>query len=103
MVTTTIEQSKKLVELGLKPETADMYWMHVQGKDINKDFWKVEIIQLWWKPYKGIKDNYIPAWSLGALLRLLPIMLKNYWRWILTRHNGGYSCTYVNAGKTFHS
>lgn len=67
---TDLEQSKKLAET-LQLESADMYWIHVDdGGD--RDFWKVETIQLSWRPYKGIKDNYIPAWSFAALFDALP-------------------------------
>ncbi len=68
---TTTEQSKKLVELGLNPDTADM--------SIVKDntycnglaaFNGVTLCQ----NYHEIKDktNYIPCWSLGALLEVMP-------------------------------
>ena len=61
-ICTTLEQSKKLLELGLKPETADMY--------IFDD-----------EVYIG-KPNVddIPAWSLHRLIELLPqdIHLDDY-------------------------
>lgn len=59
---TTIEQSKKLLELGLKPETADMcYHEHTAYIDgTPKVGYKV-----------GVTDG-IPCWSIGALLELMP-------------------------------
>ena len=56
-ICTTIEQSKKLLEMGLKPETADMVqidgsWIYIIDKYI---------------PY----EDYIPAWSLHRLLCML--------------------------------
>ena len=61
-------------------------------------------------PYSSLgyhKDNdfqyCIPCWSLSALLKLMPILLEGYWRWILTGHSSGYSCTYLNGDKAFHS
>lgn len=74
MITTTIEQSKELHRLGLPAESADMYWSHVQNQ--TKDFWKLEVIQRYWRPYKGV-DSYIPAWSLSALLEVMPN--NDYW------------------------
>lgn len=63
---TTIEQSKKLVELGLNPETADMCYPHFirHGADTyNKT---PEIAE-------GIDYPYeMPCWSLGALMELMP-------------------------------
>lgn len=67
---TTIEQSDKLVALGLDPQTCDMsYWM-----DINNQF-RIQ-------PYKdgaitnnlfSFRNGYIkPCWSLVALLNLIP-------------------------------
>ena len=56
---TTIEQSKKLTELGLSRETSDMfYWC---GTDLRIGGYKAQD-----------KDTDIPAWSLSALLGLIP-------------------------------
>lgn len=63
---TTTEQSKKLVELGLNPGTADMCYPHFirHGADTyNKT---PEIAE-------GIDYPYeMPCWSLGALLEVMP-------------------------------
>ena len=56
---TTIEQSKKLLELGLKPETADCVHFSVNGKEY------LTIID---EPEFDEED--IPAWSLHRLLEL---------------------------------
>ena len=72
MIATTIEQSKKLLELGLNPETADMSY--------NPNFYD-ETYELTVHPYKdwippkyteGHNFNLLPAWSLSALLELMP-------------------------------
>jgi len=62
---TTIEQSKKLVELGLNPETADMWWTPLNWQLTE---YYVEVKQ------DGISTpkNPIPCWSLGALMELMP-------------------------------
>lgn len=64
-ICTTIEQSQRLLELGLKPETADMCWFN----DMQKPFCA---------PYKCFVDRaqdmkwvIYPAWSLHRLLCML--------------------------------
>ena len=66
-IATSIEESKRLLELGIDTKSADMYWIHVQREGFN-DWWKVETIQGAFKPC----SMDIPAWSLGALLDLCP-------------------------------
>lgn len=64
---TTISQSKKLLELGLSPDTADMNWFilpdTVNPKWIARTF-----------PYinDGAIDGNLPCWSLASLLGVLP-------------------------------
>lgn len=76
---TSIEQSKKLLELGLNPDTADMWWNFYS---ITTDDTTPMIIHLN-KPWAGNfnwnneKDN-VPAWSLSALLDLIPNTIGNY-------------------------
>ena len=65
-VCTTIEQSNKLIELGINPDTADMGWFKAYSL-------KGEIYKPFRKEYK--LENYktdIPAWSLHRLLKMLP-------------------------------
>ena len=64
---TTLEQSKKLIELGLDPKTADMAYA--------KGFKDLVICS----PY--IEDGFVgefdlPCWSLGALISVLPCFIK---------------------------
>ena len=57
---TSIEQSKKLLELGLSPETADMFY--IEGSSaigINVPF------------VKESEMNRIPCWSVGALIKVI--------------------------------
>lgn len=82
MYYTTIEQSKRLVELGLNPKSADMvYIMYSDGKPTNDDaelstvfeskdhkwYW-IDFIDGSW----DIRGEDIFCWSLGALLDVLP-------------------------------
>lgn len=70
MYYTTIEQSKKLMELGLDLKTADMYWAVDANIAITEPYiTKIEHETLI-PAYKGA----IPCWSVGALLELL----RNY-------------------------
>ena len=63
---TTIEQSKKLLKLGLSPESADMCWcLAVKGEP------EVVVNQ----GYNEYGDFEIPCWSLGALLMVMPDIL----------------------------
>ena len=64
-ICTTIEQSKRLLGLGLKPETADMkidlYFPNeptVTPTDVDIDWSK--------------QDEFIPTWSLYRLIELCP-------------------------------
>lgn len=61
-ICTSIEQSKKLLALGIDINTADMYY-DCNSDDI-QDKPEVAIGTVWSKD--------IPAWSLGALIELLP-------------------------------
>ena len=60
---TTIEQSCKLIELGLDKSTADMYYR--EWKRATKD---IRIAHVG----KAGKED-LPAWSLTALLELIPL------------------------------
>ena len=63
---TSIEQSKKLLELGLSPESADCMW---EQHDNESPYVTV-------KPYttlgRSIGAHAIPCWSIGALLNIMP-------------------------------
>ena len=68
-ICTSIEQSKKLIELGIDVKTADMLWTYdftvnnINGLNIISDYLKPE-------------ENDIPAWSLTALLNLIQDNIK---------------------------
>ena len=65
-ICTTIEQSKRLLELGLKKETADMVYQAIGVTPFNK-----------WKEHK-IEEDFFPAWSLHRLLSIMPTTFKCY-------------------------
>lgn len=80
-IATTIEQSKKLIELGIDVNTADMNYCNssYKGKDYVGE-WKLSLQSP--QEAKSILDmsvtswntywEIIPAWSLSALIELMP-------------------------------
>ena len=93
-ICTSIEQSKKLIELGIDITTADMYYYTVNG-----DLYKTpNIIESEDDLY--VDEKSIPACSLSALLQLMPPYLFEFERGIdLTIYpnlNGkGWHCSYM--------
>ena len=69
-ICTTKEQSRRLLELGLKKETADMCYKYFGRDSLGRRLRYNE-------PSTGVPDvNDIPAWSLHRLWELLP---KSIW------------------------
>ena len=64
---TTIEQSRKLLELGLNPETSDMFWDLMDG-----DAPEEKIPNCSWDRFDIEESEFVPAWSLDALLEAIP-------------------------------
>lgn len=64
-ICTSIEQSKKLIELGINVNTADMCYRIVAYNPNDTHVYQ---------PYcfVGTLESDIPAWSLSALLELMP-------------------------------
>ena len=58
-ICTDIEQSQKLIELGIDVGTADMYYWHGSHRLLRVNDGKCE-------------DIDVPAWSLSALMNMLP-------------------------------
>lgn len=71
-ICTTKEQSERLLALGLKKETADMFYPTISEDEHTiracwKDFWGSR------KAIDGyIRKRCIPAWSLHRLIELMP-------------------------------
>ena len=66
-IATTIEQSKRLLELGLKPETSDMH--HYKWSE---GYWEIQSC-----PPRGSNSRFIPAWSLHRLITILPLKIED--------------------------
>ena len=64
-ICTDIKQSKRLIELGIDMNTADMCYHFIEIS-------KTPLCLRWEKVHDDEKDNAIPAWSLAALLDLMP-------------------------------
>jgi len=78
-ICTTIEQSKKLIKLGVDVNIADM--TYVSMKDYGENTYHLTVGKTdvnWAKDELGnlnwndVYEKYIPAWSLTALMNLLP-------------------------------
>jgi len=72
MIGTTVEQSKKLVEIGISTDTADMHystWTIIDGEWILSPNYNDTIEEL----QEEYGNQIIPAWSLTALLKLIPM------------------------------
>lgn len=79
-IATTHEQSERLLALGLKLETADIYlekcrlpeagdyYLHALTKDINPEQWFSA----------RMNRDIVPAWSLSRLLEMMPPFLNKY-------------------------
>lgn len=117
-ICTTREQSKKLLELGISCETADMSW-HFTNMKTESLQWELKPAPLTTKenflgrieklacslykhadgtPMTGdevfdkIWGNDLPAWSLGALIALLPDEVRD------ERFNVTYYLTFDKSG-----
>ena len=69
-ICTTIEQSKKLMELGVDRKSSDMYYPNRIGMDNYA-------LSLEWKHGNKLLAQEIPAWSLSALLDIMPFCILN--------------------------
>lgn len=68
-ICTSIEQSKKLLEFGLNADTADMGYNGIENRDTGR---------IWYDKYPTTMPNVdsIPAWSLTAIINLMPEVIK---------------------------
>ena len=69
-ICTSIEQSNKLIELGLDVNTADMFWDLLDGDEPDE-----KIPNCCWDRFDITINEFVPAWSLSALLELNPFQI----------------------------
>lgn len=74
-ICTSIEQSKRLIELGINANTADMYIGNYVGESGKVDGTNVHY---YLKGESFGAPEIIPSWSLNALLELMPIETHLY-------------------------
>ena len=87
-ISTTREQSERLLALGLKKETADMkhipYSSDVVPKQYDDNF--------------GFNDSeYVPAWSLGRLIEMMPLDVFDNCFTLMKNYPNGYSVEYDDS------
>ena len=93
-ICTSIEQSKKLIELGIDVNTADMFWDTLFAKKPEAQVDNHHFID------EYDDEHRVPAWSLSALLKLMPPYLFEFERGIdlniYPNLNGkGWHCSYI--------
>ena len=106
-ICTTIEQSKKLLNLGISTDTSDMsIWKQTKdwkGKTIERRM-KVDATPLNELSHiiMGFEEfEEYPAWSLGALIRLMPVKIDTFEMFFFEfRHQ---SIAYLNEWKLLHA
>ena len=100
---TSIEQSKKLVELGLKPESVDMCYLQdvveCKGCIPWRYAWYKYPVLIGDKPEEDIPEPIsLPCWSVGSLFELIPenILIKGEasYKFEFKKNGGGYGCIY---------
>lgn len=98
---TSIEQSKRLLELGVPAEKASMVWCPMYRFDVEtKQFIHIGEYDLCMKhkAYTVIKEDIIPAFTVADLLYVLPkILYDNYGNALplnVTTSTGSYWCLF---------
>ena len=101
-ICTSLEQSKKLLELGIDRNTADMYHHY------DEDFGQFDLPQIIddgegsFNTHHILFPKDIPAWSLTALLEVLPDELEEGYYLTLNKEGKEYCCCYEdNNGNSF--
>ena len=84
-ICTSLEQSKKLIELGININTADMQYQYI-GDSFKDGITKPIYFPMVMRDDPTKKD--IPAWSLSALLKLIKPINENTYK-IIGTLNGG--------------
>lgn len=69
IVTTTVEQGKHLMKLGVDPSSCDAVWRNIKEEEYDIDFNTVAVEHNLF----SFRNGYIiPAWTLESLMKLLP-------------------------------
>lgn len=89
---TTLEQSKRLLELGLDPETADMNYPMFYHRAIDGGGKHLSDIP---EAFKAIGEEDVPCWSLDALLEAMPQYINQY-------NNGSWKSYHLNLFRSYY-
>ena len=85
-ISTSVDQSRRLLVLGIKKETADMVWIAEMGYD-EKARCTYDTVEYFLRPIDYLegeehRDN-VPAWSLHRLIAMCPLPVvgnaNNHW------------------------
>lgn len=102
-IATSIEQSKKLIELGIDINTADMHystWTILNEGEYILSPNQGETIEELQEDYG---NQVIPAWSLSALIQVLPITIVDSWTdYCLMLDIKAKMPRYVKYGDVYH-
>ena len=80
-ISTSVEQSRQLLALGIKKDTADMVWMAEMGYDA-ENFRTYDTEDYFLRPIDYLegeehRDN-VPAWSLHRLIAMCPSCIDTH-------------------------
>lgn len=104
---TSVEQGRKLVELGIDSNSADLHWSiygHTGGKVIDGEYCLCFGAGCWDEDENGYRD--IPCWSLSDLLKLFPVIKKDKQGilvvkpWVTTVVDGEAWCQYGDMSRS---
>lgn len=85
---TTQEQSKRLLELGVPADSADMGYQALNGKCYSNDMcgWRVSPSVLFIAKPDWSKHEWYPCWSVGRLIEIITICREEiYTRLLFSR------------------
>ena len=86
-ICTDLEQSRKLLSLRIDKNTADMHYFSDGYNPTKLDVgYSAEDAKF----YRGTKNEYIPAWSLTALLKLMPSRIDDSYTKLTKLHEYGW-------------
>ena len=93
-ICTTREQSERLLALGLKKDTADMFHaaIHKNAKVVGyrvSPSYNAEQFEIF--------TDDIPAWSLGRLIEMMPLDVFDYCFTLIKNYPNGYSVEYDDS------
>lgn len=107
-ITTTVEQAKELLELGIDPNTASMYWTHFKVKDEAGNMKSASALHVLssrgislFEDLKAFQRDFVsftPAWTLVDLIEFLPDKItKNGQKYTLSIGKDEISYIYINT------